>query len=334
MLKLYRRKRDKYWRVRGTLFGIKLEESTGLSERGQAEVLLNARAAEITRNHVQGAVFGCHPAPTFAGAVVTYIENGGERRFLAPLLELFGARPLDKICQQEIDDAARRLLPGRAPATLNRQIYSPMSAVLKAAGVSIKIRRRKEVERIPRWLTAPEAKRLVDSCNSALRPLVVFLLYTGARVGEALWLDWRHVDLTRAHVTFPKTKNCDPRGLPLHYEVVAVLANLPHRDGQIFRRLDGMPYLRPRDDNDADTSAGRRIANAFRGACRRAGIVNFRPHDCRHTWATWHYQKHRDLLALKEAGGWKSERMVARYAHINKEHLRAEIEALPGLESG
>jgi hypothetical protein len=40
------------------------------------------------------------------------------------------------------------------------------------------------------------------------------------------------------------------------------------------------------------------------------------------------------LLALKEAGGWKSERMVARYAHVNKEHLRAEIDALPRLENG
>ena len=334
MLKLYRRKRDKNWRIRGTLFKRKLEESTETSDRLQAEILLNARVAEITRQHIQGTVLGRRPAPTFAEAVLTYIESGGERRFLSPLLEIFGERPIDEILQDDIDDAARRLLPGRAPATLNRQIYAPMSAVLKAAGVHTKIRRRKEGERAPRWLTPSEAKRLVDACNPSLRPLVIFLLYTGARVGEALWLDWSCVDLRQGHVTFPKTKNGAPRGLPLHPEALAALASLPHRSGEVFRRPDGLPYTRPREGDDADTSAGSRIACAFKGACRRAKIVNFRPHDCRHTWATWHYQKHRDLLALKEAGGWKSERIVARYAHINREHLRAEIDALPGLGSG
>jgi integrase len=334
MLKLYRRKRDKNWRIRGTLFGCKLEESTGTPERPQAELLLTARITEITQRHVKGAVLGHPPSPSFAEAVVSYIEIGGERRFLLPLLDVFGDRPIDAIRQEDIDEAARRLLPGRSPATLNRQIFAPMSAVLKSAGVVTKIRRRKETDREPRWLMPSEAGRLVDACNPSLRPLVVFLLYTGARVGEALWLDWRYVDLARAHVAFQRTKNGEPRGLPLHPEAVAALATLPHRDGEIFRRLDGLPYTRPDDEDEADTSAGTRIARAFGAACRRAGIEHFRPHDCRHTWATWHYQKHRDLLALKQAGGWKSERMVSRYTHVNTENMRAEIDALPSLKSG
>jgi integrase len=47
--------------------------------------------------------------------------------------------------------------------------------------------------------------------------------YTGARAGEALWLDWRSVDLARAHVTFPKTKNGDARGVPLREHVQTTL---------------------------------------------------------------------------------------------------------------
>jgi integrase len=39
-----------------------------------------------------------------------------------------------------------------------------------------------------------------------MRPLVMFMLYTGARVGETLWLEWRCIDLNRAHVQFEKTK--------------------------------------------------------------------------------------------------------------------------------
>ena len=154
------------------------------------------------------------------------------------------------------------------------------------------------------------------------------MLYTGARTGEALWLDWRDVDLSRAHVQFPKTKNGDARGVPLHLRAVAALANLKGRAGEVFRRPDGKPYSRAR--NADDTSAGSRIKTAFKAACRRGGIVDFHPHDCRHTWATWHYQENRDLGALMRLGGWKSERMVMRYAHVNVGELQHTIDKLPG----
>ena len=154
------------------------------------------------------------------------------------------------------------------------------------------------------------------------------MLYTGARVGEALWLDWRDVDLARNHVSFPKTKDGDARGVPLHARIIAALTYLPHRDGEVFRRPDGLPYARPK--NMTDTSAGSRIKNAFGGARRRAGIDNFHPHDCRHTWATWHYAENRDLGALMKLGGWRTVAMVLRYAHVNVAELAASINALPG----
>jgi integrase len=112
---------------------------------------------------------------------------------------------------------------------------------------------------------------------------------TGCRIGEALWLDWRDVDLARAHVTFPKTKNGQAHGIPLHTGLIATLANLKHREGCVFRRPDRLPYERPDQGDEADTSAGRRIATAFRAACKRAGLEGFTPHGCRHSWATWHY---------------------------------------------
>ena len=106
-----------------------------------------------------------------------------------------------------------------------------------------------------------------------MRPLITFLLYTGARCGEALWIDWRDVNLGKAHVTFGKTKNGEPRGVPLHDRVIAALANMEYRTGEVFRRPDGKPYARPRSIND--TSAGSRIKTAFKAACRRAGSRTF-----------------------------------------------------------
>lgn len=161
-----------------------------------------------------------------------------------------------------------------------------------------------------------------------MRPLIQFLLYTGARAGEALWLDWSDIDLSRRHVQFIGTKNGTDRGVPLHSALVAELEKIEHRTGKVFRRPDGEPYTRPDPTDDNDKSAGTRIKTGFKASVRRAGLIDFTPHDCRHTWATWHYRANRDLGALMKLGGWKTMQMVMRYAHTNVEELSHTIDKL------
>ena len=103
---------------------------------------------------------------------------------------------------------------------------------------------------------------------------------------------------------------------------IEVLANLPHREGAVFRCPDGSPYARR-------IGGGGQISTAFNAACRRACIKDFRPHDCRHTWATWLYSETRDIRLLMELGGWKSIKMVEGYTHVNPDHLRKAIDTLP-----
>ncbi len=50
---------------------------------------------------------------------------------------------------------------------------------------------------------------------------------------------------------------------------------------------------------------------------RVAGIENFRWHDLRHTWASWHVQNGTSLQELQLLGGWSSFTMVLRYAHLS-----------------
>lgn len=327
-LRLVTRHGSPFWYIRGTIRGIAVDESTGLVDREAAEALRARREWEIT----QGSIFGRRATATFLEAAVSYMEAGKDRRFLKRILNEIGSVRLADIDQMLIEKTARKLYPGGAPATLNRQAIAPISAVMKHAHKRklcdyLKIERMKEPDGRIRWLTPDEADRLMASCSPHLRPLVTFMFYTGARVAEALYLDWQAVDLNRAHVFFTKTKNGEARGVPLHSRVVAELANLKHRNGAVFRRPDGMPYA-PKDDG------GGQVKTAFAGACRRAGITNFTPHDCRHTWATWHYEANRDVLALKTLGGWKSERMVFRYAHVNTSQHAPSIDRLPGGNSG
>ena len=71
-----------------------------------------------------------------------YMKGGGERRFLVLLLRHFGEMPLSKVDQKAVDGAALALYPTGTPATRNRQVHTVVSAVLKHAGIDMKLRLR------------------------------------------------------------------------------------------------------------------------------------------------------------------------------------------------
>lgn len=64
---------------------------------------------------------------------------------------------------------------------------------------------------------------------------------------------------------------------------------------------------------------------------KEAGIVDFRWHNLRHTWASWHVQNGTPLFALQELGGWESPEMVRRYAHLSADHLAPYADRLCAL---
>lgn len=267
---------------------------------------------------------------------------------MQPILNHFGVKTLlARIGQAEIEEAAKKLYPRASAATVNRKVYTPISAVLHHAA-----RKRwcakpviarpdgHDKERV-RWITHVEAERLIEAAAPHLRPLVVFLLSTGARLAEALYLEWSDVDLSRAHVSFRPTeargiKTDDARGVPLPPRAVAALANLPwDREGFVFRRPAGKIHASGRiwlPYESRSGEGGGQVKTAWAGMLKRAGIADFTPHDCRHTWATWHYAANRDVQALMALGGWKTPSMVFRYTHINASHLAPSQALLWGID--
>lgn len=61
---------------------------------------------------------------------------------------------------------------------------------------------------------------------------------------------------------------------------------------------------------------------AWRNALQRAGMVDFRWHDLRDTFATWHREAGTHPDELQRLGGWKTQAMVERYAHVATEGLQ------------
>src|SRR5262245_15436909 len=116
-LRLVRRPKSPNWIIRGTLRRIRIEESTGISDKRIAEEIRARREAEILAQ----SIYGHRATANFAEAALSYLENGGSRRFLEPVLRLFGTIALARIDQDVLDRGARKLFPDATAATRNRQ---------------------------------------------------------------------------------------------------------------------------------------------------------------------------------------------------------------------
>ena len=67
---------------------------------------------------------------------------------------------------------------------------------------------------------------------------------------------------------------------------------------------------------------------------RKPGLEDFRFHDLRHTWASWHRQAGTSCDELKDLSGWKSRVTVDRYAKLTTEHLAAAASRIEGSRAG
>ena len=66
-------------------------------------------------------------------------------------------------------------------------------------------------------------------------------------------------------------------------------------------------------------------------ALRKAGIKNFRFHDCRHTFASQLVLKGVPLRTVAELLGHSDIRMTQRYSHIVAEHVEEAVEKLDSI---
>lgn len=330
-LKVIRRAGSSSLYIVGSVKGTRVRETAGTDDPALAEEARAAREAELYR----AAVYGAREAVTFVDATISYIENGEHSRSTLKNVERISqylGKDLitGKIDQNVVDRAARALCPGSSPATVHRQIITPVKAILNHAARRgwcdpPRFERVKPAGKRTDWLTPAEGEALIAAASDLMRPLLIFLLGTGARVGEAVALSWEDVDLQHGRATLRQTKNGDDRILDLCPRVVANMALITgDRTGAVFRYHGEKTYRKTA--SATQVAYGGQISKAFATALRRAGISRkITPHHLRHTWATWHYAAHRDLMRLRDDGGWRTVAMCERYAKLAPAGTAAEL---------
>jgi integrase len=151
-------------------------------------------------------------------------------------------------------------------------------------------------------------------------------MLTGCRVSEAIHLKWRDVDLEARWLVLRDTKNGTNRGVPIHRQLVEVLAGLPSaatKQGPVFLTDRGTPY------KDRNREEGGQCRTAWTLGCQRAGVEDLHQHDLRHTFATWALIAGMSDRVKKEIMGHSSSEMSDRYAHVLLQEAIAAIDLIP-----
>ena len=304
--------RSPHYRVRGTYLGTYVDRSAKTSERKLAQKFLAKVKEEIERG-----AYAKPSDPIFSLAVAAYIDAGRSEAFLDPLLGYFQDKPLAQIGQRELDEAAVKLFPNATPATRNRQVYTPVIAVLRHAGVKQEFSRPKGSGGKPRttFLTIEQVERLFNAASVIDREFasfIVFLCYTGCRLSEALNLQASDVNLKEgwAHVRDGKT---GARMVFLPPTVVAAMAELP-----LDKRVRAFRF-----------GKNGRLYQLLAKSAKAAKVIipdRVAFHIFRHTYGYLMKKAGADLVGT---GAWKSEKAASVYKHVQVTEEAKKAALLP-----
>jgi integrase len=341
----YKRNNSPHWWVSYTdAGGQRVRRSTGTTDRKEAAALeAKWKVEAFKEQHWEQA-----PPRTFEELMLAYLQAtesekrsaDKDRQRTAKLRQQFGGRVMSELRGKDVAAyIAARKRQGIRPSTINREL-ALLSAAINHANREwewhlpnvVKGRKLREPEGRVRWISRAEAQALVGAArqtrSECLADFVELALNTGCRKGELLDLAWERVDLHHRliHLSATDNKSGKRRTVPMNDAARAALIRRARFRAQ---HCPASPWV-------FCTRHGRQIKDVKRGfatACQRAGIVDFRMHDLRHTAAAWMVSAGATLAEVRDVLGHSTIAMTERYAHLAPDNARAAVNRLGGLMS-
>lgn len=340
-------KDGKFWYVRGSLNGIRIRESTRTSKRDLAE----ARLRQIQRD-IEDRTY--NNKKTVAEAIAIYIEKGGEKRFLRPILEGFGMMALTELTPERVSSFALEKFSHMQPNSVRRQYYTPLNAVMNAAHeaqmCSLMRFKPPKLERKPLvYANAEWLRTFYQNAGPQIATLVLFISSTAARVSEACNLTLRDIDFDGGYVILRMTKNGKGRSIAVPQALLDRISQWVAYENDRRAQLKTAPKPAIALDEPVFCYSGRWSVNqAIERVCDRInakyGALEVRrkivkgketitktwltepmfpymsSHKLgRHAFAARLLAEGKSLKFVAEAGGWKSINIVSeKYGHLER----------------
>ena len=236
----------------------------------------------------------------------------------------FGETQIDRIGRQQVEQFHSELRQdGMAPATADHYLKLLRHALNLAvdwglidSNPAAKVRQFNEDNQIERYLSDAELKRLMavlkDYDNRPMACIVLWLLATGARAGEARAATWEDIHYEqRVWVIRSQTsKSKKRRSVPLNDIALSVLDELKaggNTVGPLFVGKRG-PY--------------RHLTKNWERVCEAADLKGLRLHDLRHSYASMLVNAGVSLFLVQQTLGHSDPKVTMRYSHLTKETLQ------------
>lgn len=326
-----------YWMRYAGLDGKIIFESTGSDKFKVAETMLIDRKDAVKKgNQPDTKRIEPHTFRELAEQYKAWMQgrhrSADSKRYRIDIITAhFGNLPLAHINTLAVERYQTIVIKkGMKPATVNKHISIIKAMIKKAVDWNMAsddtlksvraVKMLTENNKRLRFISHEECRALIDACTKRiahLKPVIVTALNTGMRKEEILSLKWEQLDLKHGFILIDRTKNGERREIPLNDTLQNTFRGMQ-------RRLD-VPWV------FYDPFDGKRynsVKHSFKEACRRAGIVDFRFHDLRHTFASHLCMAGVDLKTVQELLGHKTLTMTLRYAHLAPGHKRKAVDIL------
>lgn len=278
------------WWIRfSTPDGERVRKSSGTQDKRAAQELHDRLKAEAWRT----GVLAERPKYTWEDAVVQWLKEKEHKASLQKDKEIFvwvdqylGGKRLSLIDRIVLFGILEAKAKTSSKATANRYMALVRAVLRRACEVW------EWTERVPkapmftveskrtRWITPEDVRAVLAQLPAHQADMMRFALATGLRQRNVCRLEWADVDLIRAcawvHPDQSKTKNAI--AVALNADAIAVLQRREGMHKTYVFTYRGNPVWQVN-------------TKAWRKAVARSGVKDFRWHDLRHTWASWHAQQ-------------------------------------------
>lgn len=318
---LFKRKDSQFFWIKISFTGgPPIQESTGTSNKKLAKEYHDRRQAQIwemRRLNVRAKYSWKKASARWLIERAYKRTIDADRKKLCWLDTYLADCTLDQI-DRDLLERIRLAKTEEASSTTANRYMALVRAILRCAQIEWavidqvpSVRMTRENNARDRMLSEAELRRLFAELPPHQRDVALFALLTGLRQSNVLNLMWSHVDLERHHAFVPRdqSKNGQSIPVPLSPNALSVLERQKGKHPTHVFSFKGKPV------KSVNT-------RAWHLALSRAGITNFRWHDLRHSWASLQIRNGTSLYELQKLGGWKSDAMVQRYAHLAADQLK------------